>query len=84
MIHVEKKQGRIHLILDAYFMGTDIVVMISGDDQPHLEPLQQGTDLNHCKRFSFRTIRNFILQKRLPFCLENDFQETLPFAAERT
>ena len=55
MIHIEKKQGRIHLTLDAYFMGEDLVVLISGGDQPvgtitagaRLEPLQTVQLQNH-------------------------------------
>jgi gallate decarboxylase subunit D len=45
MFHKEKKYGRIHVTLDAYFMGPDLVVLISGGVRPHLGTITAGARL---------------------------------------
>jgi hypothetical protein len=73
MIHIEKKQGRIHLILDAYFMGKDIVVMISGGDRPHLGTITAGHRLEPLQTVQLQNHKEFYITEEIAILLRKWF-----------
>lgn len=74
MIHIEKKQGRIHLTLDAYFMGEDIVVLISGGDRPHLGTITAGARLEPLKTVQLQTHKEFYITEEIAVFLRKNFK----------
>lgn len=74
VIHIEKKQGRIHLILDACFMGEDLVVMISGGDRPHLGTITAGARLEPLQTVQLQNHKEFYITEEIAVQLRKNFR----------
>lgn len=74
VIHLEKKHGRIQLVLDAYPMGTDLVVMISGGDQPHLGTITAGARLEPLRTIQLQTHKEFYITEEIAVRLRKQFR----------
>jgi len=73
MIHIEKHEGRIHLTLDAYFMGEDLVVLISGGDRPHLGTITAGARLEPLQTVQLQTHKEFYITEEIAVQLRKEF-----------
>lgn len=73
MIHLEKKQGRIHLQLDAYFMGEDLVVLIYGGDRPHLGTITAGARLEPISTIQLQSHKEFYITEEIAVLLRKHF-----------
>ncbi|MBE0337729.1 prenylated flavin chaperone LpdD [Paenibacillus sp. 23TSA30-6] len=73
MIHLEKESGRIRLVLDAYFMGEDIVVLISGGDQPHLGTITAGARLEPIQTVQLQAHKEFYITEEIAVRLRKEF-----------
>ena len=74
MIHIEKQSGRIHLILDAYPMGEDLVVMISGGDRPHLGTITAGARLEPARTIQLQNHKEFYITEEIAVLLRKKFR----------
>jgi hypothetical protein len=74
MIHLEKKHGRIQLVLDAYYMGKDLVVMISGGDQPHLGTITAGARLEPLQTVQLQNHKEFYITEEIAVRLRKQFR----------
>lgn len=74
MIHIEKKQGRIELTLDAYFMGEDLVVLISGGDRPHLGTITAGARLEPLQTIQLQNHKEFYITEEIAVLLRKHFR----------
>ena len=74
MIHLEKKQGRIALTLDAYFMGEDLVILISGGDRPHLGTITAGARLEPLQTIQLQTHKEFYITEEIGVLLRKNFK----------
>lgn len=73
MIHLTKEIGRIRLELDAYFMGGDIVVLISGGDQPHLGTITAGARLEPIQTIQLQNHKEFYITEEIAVRLRKNF-----------
>ncbi|WP_112179779.1 MULTISPECIES: hypothetical protein [Paraliobacillus] len=73
MIHKEKSQGEIHVELDAYFMGEDLVLLISGGDQPHLGTITAGARLEPIQTIQLQNHKEFYITEELAVLLRKKF-----------
>jgi hypothetical protein len=73
MIHIEKDNGRIHLILDAYFMGEDLVVLLYGGDRPHLGTITAGARLEPLSTIQLQTHKEFYITEEIAVLLRKNF-----------
>lgn len=73
MIHIEKHEGRIHLTLDAYYMGEDLVVLISGGDRPHLGTITAGARLEPLQTVQLQTHKEFYITEEIAVHLRKEF-----------
>lgn len=73
MIHKEKTQGRIHVILDAYFMGEDLLILITGGDRPHLGTITAGARLEPIQTIQLQTHKEFYITEELSILLRKQF-----------
>ncbi|WP_428912411.1 hypothetical protein [Niallia sp. Krafla_26] len=74
MIHLEKIQGRITLTLDAYYMGEDLVVLISGGDRPHLGTITAGARLEPLQTVQLQTHKEFYITEEIAVQLRKNFK----------
>lgn len=74
MIHLEKTKGRVHLVLDACFMGEDIVVMISGGDRPHLGTISAGARLEPMQTVQLQNHKEFYITEEVAVRLRKHFR----------
>jgi len=74
MIHIEKNKGRAHLILDAYPMGEDLVVMISGGDTPHLGTITAGARLEPLRTIQLQNHKEFYITEEIAVMLRKNFR----------
>jgi hypothetical protein len=65
VIHLEKNQGRIHLVLEACYMGNDLVVMISGGDRPHLGTITAGARLEPLQTVQLQNHKEFYITEEI-------------------
>lgn len=72
-IHLEKKQDRIHLVLDAYFMGEDLVVLLSGGDRPHLGTISAGARLEPIQTVQLQNHKEFYITEEIAVQLRKSF-----------
>lgn len=73
MIHIEKKQGRILLKLDAYFMGEDLVVLLYGGDKPHLGTITAGARLEPIQTVQLQNHKEFYITEEIAVLLRKNF-----------
>lgn len=74
MIHIEKRVGRIYLYLDAYFMGEDIVVLVTGADRPHLGTITAGARLEPLQTVQLQTHKEFYITEEIAVQLRKNFR----------
>ncbi len=74
VIHLEKKYGRIRLILEACFMGEDLVVMISGGDRPHLGTITAGARLEPLQTVQLQNHKEFYITEEIAVLLRKKFR----------
>lgn len=73
MIHKEKIHGRIHVKLDAFFMGEDLLVMITGGDRPHLGTITAGARLEPIQTIQLQTHKEFYITEEVSVFLRKQF-----------
>ncbi len=73
MTHLEKHHGRIHIILDAYKMGDDLVVLISGGDRPHLGTITAGARLEPIQTVQLQNHKEFYITEEIAIRLRKEF-----------
>ncbi|WP_312093460.1 hypothetical protein [Niallia sp.] len=73
MIHREKKSGRIHVVLDAYFMGEDLLLFLSGGDRPHLGTITAGARLEPIQTIQLQQHKEFYITEELSILLRKQF-----------
>lgn len=81
MIHKEKTQGRIHVTLDAYFMGADLLVLITGGDKPHLGTITAGSRLEPIQTIQLQTHKEFYITEELSILLRKQFSGNFAICA---
>lgn len=74
MIHLERTAGRIRLVLDAYFMGEDVVVLLSGGDRPHLGTITAGTRLEPLQTVQLQNHKEFYITEEIAVRLRKQFR----------
>lgn len=73
MIHKEKNEGRIHVALDAYFMGEDLLILITGGDRPHLGTITAGARLEPIRTIQLQTHKEFYVTEEVAVLLRKQF-----------
>jgi len=73
MIHLEKTHERIHVALDAIFMGEDLVILISGGDRPHLGTITAGARLEPIRTVQLQTHKEFYITEEVSILLRKQF-----------
>ncbi|MDP4098357.1 hypothetical protein OIN60_16495 [Paenibacillus sp. P96] len=74
MIHLERTAGRIRLVLNAYFMGEDIVVLLSGGDRPHLGTITAGSRLEPLSTLQLQNHKEFYITEEIAVRLRKQFR----------
>jgi hypothetical protein len=73
VIHIEQHEGRIHLNLDAYFMGEDLVVLVYGGDRPHLGTITAGARLEPLRTVQLQNHKEFYVTEEISVLLRKNF-----------
>jgi hypothetical protein len=73
MIRVHRKKGRLEIKAEAYRMGKDLCVIITGGDIPHLGAVTIGSRCEGFKTFLFEHHKENILTEMLADILKNGY-----------